>query len=97
MKVVSPYGEIPWNDMSRISDEEMKALMIEIVDRVFTAIQDNPDNPKVGLRLPSGWNAPEISEGMIYKGEMVTALQKYSQTEFVGFTDRMVQGSEVWD
>ncbi len=33
VKVVSPYGEIPWTDLSRISDEEMKRLMIEIVDR----------------------------------------------------------------
>lgn len=36
VKVVSPYGEIPWANFSRISDEEMKALMIEVVDRVFT-------------------------------------------------------------
>ena len=36
MKVISPYGEIPWNGLSRISDEEMKALMIEIVNKVFT-------------------------------------------------------------
>ncbi len=36
VKVISPYGEIPWNGLSRISDEEMKALMIEIVNKVFT-------------------------------------------------------------
>ncbi len=36
VKVVTPYGEIPWTRLSRISDEEMKRLMIEIVDRVFT-------------------------------------------------------------
>jgi len=36
VKVVSPYGEIPWNELSRISDAEMKALMIEIVNKVFT-------------------------------------------------------------
>ena len=27
VKVVSPYGEIPWNQLGRISDEEMKKLM----------------------------------------------------------------------
>lgn len=36
VKVVTPYGEIPWNKLSRISDEEMKALMIEVVSRLFT-------------------------------------------------------------
>ncbi len=27
VKVVTPYGEIPWNKMSRISNEEMRAFM----------------------------------------------------------------------
>lgn len=36
MKVVTPFGEIPWTRVSRISDEEMKALMIEVTNRVFT-------------------------------------------------------------
>jgi hypothetical protein len=36
VKIVSPFGEIPWTRLSRISDEEMKRLMIEIVDKVYT-------------------------------------------------------------
>ena len=36
VKVVTPYGEITWRDLSRISDEEMKRLMIEIVDKLYT-------------------------------------------------------------
>jgi hypothetical protein len=36
VKVVTPYGEIPWQKLSRISDEEMKRLMKEIVDKVYT-------------------------------------------------------------
>jgi hypothetical protein len=35
VKVVSPYGEIPWNQVGRISDAEMKELMITVVNRVF--------------------------------------------------------------
>jgi hypothetical protein len=31
--VVTPYGEIPWNQLARISDEEMKPLMIDIVNK----------------------------------------------------------------
>jgi hypothetical protein len=35
-KVVTPYGEIPWARASRISDEEMKLLMIDIVNKTYT-------------------------------------------------------------
>ncbi len=37
VKLVSPYGEIPWRDLSRISDAEMKTLMKEVVDKLFAA------------------------------------------------------------
>jgi hypothetical protein len=33
--VRSPYGEIPWPDLSRLSDEEMKALMINVVNKTY--------------------------------------------------------------
>jgi hypothetical protein len=33
VKVVSPYGEIPWTELSRLSDQEMKAVMIDVVNR----------------------------------------------------------------
>ena len=36
VKVVSPYGEIPWNKASRISDAEMRSLMRQCVNRVYT-------------------------------------------------------------
>ena len=29
--VVSPFGEIPWKKLSRLSDDEMKVLMIQVV------------------------------------------------------------------
>ena len=35
VKVVSPYGEIPWKRLSRLSDKEMKDLMIDAVDRCY--------------------------------------------------------------
>ncbi|HLI98453.1 MAG TPA: hypothetical protein VKT76_01950 [Bradyrhizobium sp.] len=31
VKVVSPFGEIPWEKLSRLSDDEMKILMIQVV------------------------------------------------------------------
>jgi len=33
--VTTPYGEIPWSRLSRLSDEEMKALMIDVVNRTY--------------------------------------------------------------
>jgi hypothetical protein len=36
VKVVTPYGEIPWTRLARISDEELKPLMIGIVNKTFT-------------------------------------------------------------
>lgn len=32
--VMSPYGKIPWNDLSRISDEEIRKLMLEVEENV---------------------------------------------------------------
>ena len=34
VKVVTPYGEIPWNNISRISDKELRTLMLEIEIRL---------------------------------------------------------------
>lgn len=36
--VRSPYGGIPWARLSRLSDEEMKALMIEVVNKTYRAL-----------------------------------------------------------
>jgi hypothetical protein len=33
VKVVTPYGEIPWNELSRLNNDEMKELMIDVVNR----------------------------------------------------------------
>jgi hypothetical protein len=42
--VRSPYGEIPWPRLSRLSDEEMKALMIDVVSRTYRALTVLFDN-----------------------------------------------------
>src|SRR5712692_1895649 len=36
--VTSPFGVIPWPRVSRFNDEEMKQLMIEVVDRTYRFI-----------------------------------------------------------
>src|SRR5262249_43816500 len=65
VKVVSPYGEIPWQQLSRISDEEMKRLMKEIVNKVYTFLcrQDDPAFLNAfmafGKRSALRWDEPE--------------------------------------
>jgi hypothetical protein len=38
VKVVSPYGEIPWNKLSRLNDDEMRQLMKEVVNKLYTLL-----------------------------------------------------------
>jgi hypothetical protein len=59
VKVVSPSGDIPWTKLSRISDEEMKRLMVEIVDRVFTFLS-HPDELAVLSAQTKNWNSPRL-------------------------------------
>jgi hypothetical protein len=62
VRVVSPYGEIAWNRLSRISDEEIMPLMQEVVNRLYTFLYyllayGEPDG---GVPLPNRWSAPEL-------------------------------------
>lgn len=58
VKVVTPYGQIAWSEVSRISDEEMKSLMMQIVDRIYTLLL----HPEPFLRLQGAarWKAPAL-------------------------------------
>lgn len=40
VKVVSPFGEIPWSKVSRLSDDEMKVLMIEVTHRCYNLLSN---------------------------------------------------------
>jgi hypothetical protein len=40
VRVVSPYGEIPWKRLSRLSDDEMKVLMIDVVNHCYAFLSD---------------------------------------------------------
>lgn len=64
--VKSPFGEVPWRQLSRISDEEMKVLMKDAVDRTYQFLLTLFDERKRGeliLRLAqrdpvSRWDDP---------------------------------------
>jgi hypothetical protein len=64
VKVVSPFGEIPWNSLSRISDEEMKKLNKEIHNRIYTFLHQifiKNDPFSIGrLSVSSEWEEPTI-------------------------------------
>jgi len=40
VKVVTPYGEIWWQRVARFSDDEMKLLMIDVVDRCYEFLSE---------------------------------------------------------
>lgn len=63
VKVVTPYGEIPWPQLSRISDAEMKVLMIDVVDRVFTCLSFPEELARIGGA--ARWDRPELHPDMM--------------------------------
>jgi len=63
VKVVTPAGDIPWTSVSRISDPEMKALMIEIVDRVFTFLQYPEQLGALGAA--ARWDRPKLDPALM--------------------------------
>jgi hypothetical protein len=66
--VSSPYGVIPWNNVSRFNDDEMKRLMIDVVDRAYRFIHTLFDDTAGGELLLllaqhdplPRWNAPTL-------------------------------------
>ena len=67
--VQSPYGEIPWPRLSRLSDEEMKALMIDVMNKTYRALTVLFDN-RLGSELIKvlsqrdplpQWNEPALN------------------------------------
>lgn len=75
VKVVTPYGEIPWHKLSRLSDEEMKRLMKEIVNKIYTFLcrQEEPEFLEAFLRMgkmyAARWDEPRMAEGFVLPGK----------------------------
>jgi hypothetical protein len=69
--VVTPYGEIPWKNLSRISDEEMKLLMKEVVNKIFTVLIHLGDEEFMlpllhwAAQESARWDEPELLTGFI--------------------------------
>ena len=66
--VSSPYGVIPWPKLSRLNDDEMKRLMIDVVDRAYRFIHTLFDETAGGELLVllaqrdplPRWNEPTL-------------------------------------
>jgi hypothetical protein len=51
VRVSSPYANIPWPKLSRFNDDEMKHLMIDVVNRTYCFIQELFDEKTGGVLL----------------------------------------------
>ena len=69
-QVMSPYGEIPWHQVGRISDEEMRRLMEDIVNRLYTFLFHllTSGEPERGVPLPKNWSPPQIEASIAEMG-----------------------------
>jgi hypothetical protein len=47
----SGHPQIPWNDLSRFDDAEMKALMVDVVNKTYHLIQELFDEEHGGELL----------------------------------------------
>jgi hypothetical protein len=67
--VTTPYGEIPWPKLSRLSDEEMKSLMIDVVNRTYRFLRELLDENtgaailvRIAMRDPlPNWSTPTLT------------------------------------
>ena len=63
-------NRIPWADVSRIDDNEMRVLMRDIVNRLYT-FHLRPDDPSLRaeverwLSVANNWDEPELDARMI--------------------------------
>ena len=71
VKVVSPYGEIPWDKASRISDAEMRSLMRQCVNRVYTYLLHLETSK--GFKMDCRWDPPELDPEMMKDIEAIRA------------------------
>jgi hypothetical protein len=76
VKVVTPYGEIPWSKLSRLSDTEMKRLMMEIVNKVYTFLRRQNDPEFLTAFLNRGglytarWDEPGLEADFIIPAKL---------------------------
>lgn len=77
-------NRIPWRDVSRIDDDEMQALMRDVVNRLYT-FQLHAGNPAMQAELEKWmsvagkWDQPEIDLRMIAASDRNTRRSRNEQ------------------
>lgn len=77
-------NRIPWRDVSRIDDEEMRSLMRDVVNRLYT-FQLHAGNPALQAELEKWmsvagkWDQPEIDFRMIAASDRNTRRSRNEQ------------------
>ena len=61
VKVVSPYGEIPWRETSRISDEEMRDLMLSVEEQIRGYLSKLVTAGVISVN-PGPWSATDLGD-----------------------------------
>lgn len=68
VKVIDANGqEIPWPEISRLSDDEMKLLMKQVVNRIYTFLLQSEDpqfqaSVKRWMGPAEAWDKPELDQ-----------------------------------
>ena len=78
VNVSTPYGVIPWLKVSRLSDDEMKRLMIDVVNRAYRFIHtlfDEKAGSEILFRLAERdplpqWNEPTLADADASKSDL---------------------------
>lgn len=62
--IVTPVDTIPWNDASKICDEKMKALLVDVVNRTYSFLMQMHDENfldnflKSSMPFTQKWDMP---------------------------------------
>lgn len=93
--VLTPDGRrIPLEQVSHISDERMRELMIESVNKVYAMLALYP---RAMLRLPDGWNEAELMTVVAYSGlfgeeERLRAIERMRARRTAGIRSAVAAG-----
>ena len=63
ISVAGPKGAVPWSRVSRLSDDEMKTLMVEITNKIYTCLIMGQRVPF--MPVPGYWQEPELDASFV--------------------------------
>lgn len=76
VRIVSPFEEIKFNELSRISDEEMKQFMKQIVNNIYTILKNLDLLKRALLSYPNHWDEHEENKDFIERFKAFKILLK---------------------